>query len=66
MGTLSLGDRCGGSAGAVLLSGEAVDFVQRKTAGVDVARARTSLATNQISLNRARVSRCWGGDAADE
>src|SRR5437588_314277 len=43
LGTRSLGDSVWGSAGAVLLSWEAVDFGQRK-AGVDVARAQTSLA----------------------
>ena len=37
LGTRSLGDSVWGSAGAVLLSWEAVDFGQRK-AGVDVAR----------------------------
>src|SRR5436853_7925051 len=46
LGTRSLGDSVWGSAGAVLLSWEAVDFGQRK-AGVDVARAQTSLAKNQ-------------------
>src|SRR5437762_12821347 len=48
-GTRSLGDSVWGSAGAVLLSWEAVDFGQRK-AGVDVARAQTLLAKNQSEL----------------
>src|SRR5260221_2640642 len=51
LGTRSLGDSVWGSAGAVLLSWEAVDFGQRK-AGVDVARAQTSLAKNQTALTQ--------------
>src|SRR5882757_11454341 len=43
LGTRSLGDSVWGSAGAVLLSWEAVDFGQRK-AGVEVASAQTVLA----------------------
>src|SRR5437762_6923511 len=49
LGTRTLGDSVWGSAGAVLLSWEAVDFGQRK-AGVDVARAQTLLAKNQSEL----------------
>src|SRR5213592_4869561 len=54
-GTRSLGDSVWGSAGAVLLSWEAVDFGQRK-AGVDVARAQTSLAKNQTALTELDVA----------
>ena len=55
LGTRSLGDSVWGSAGAVLLSWEAVDFGQRK-AGVDVARAQTSLAKNQTALTELDVA----------
>ena len=55
LGTRSLGDSVWGSAGAVLLSWEAVDFGQRK-AGVDVARAQTSLARNQAALTELDVA----------
>src|SRR5258708_1652398 len=55
LGTRSLGDSVWGSAGAVLLSWEAVDFGQRK-AGVDVARAQTSLAKNQSALTELDVA----------
>src|SRR5438552_9377928 len=55
LGTRSLGDSVWGSAGAVLLSWEAVDFGQRK-AGVDVARAQTSLAKNQTVLTELDVA----------
>src|SRR5437773_693279 len=54
-GTRSLGDSVWGSAGAVQLSWEAVDFGQRK-AGVDVARAQTSLARNQTALTELDVA----------
>src|SRR5437773_6411681 len=54
-GTRSLGDSVWGSAGAVQLSWEAVDFGQRK-AGVDVARAQTSLAKNQSALTELDVA----------
>src|SRR5436190_1047116 len=49
LGTRSLGDSVWGSAGAVLLSWEAVDFGQRK-ASVEVARSQTALAKNQTAL----------------
>jgi outer membrane protein len=55
LGTQSLGDSVWGSAGGVLLSWEAVDFGQRK-AGVDVARAQTSLAKNQAALTEIDVA----------
>src|SRR5436853_4461192 len=55
LGTRSLGDSVWGSAGAVLLSWEAVDFGQRK-AGVDVARAQTELARNQTALTELDVA----------
>jgi outer membrane protein len=55
LGTRSLGDSVWGSAGAVLLSWEAVDFGQRK-ASVDVARAQTSLAKNQTALTELDVA----------
>src|SRR6184192_4271074 len=55
LGTRSLGDSVWGSAGAVLLSWEAVDFGQRK-AGVDVARAQTSLAKAQMALTELDVA----------
>src|SRR5436309_1193489 len=55
LGTRSLGDSVWGSAGVVLLSWEAVDFGQRK-AGVDVARAQTSLAKNQSALTELDVA----------
>ena len=55
LGTRSLGDSVWGSAGAVLLSWEAVDFGQRK-AGVDVALAQTSLAKQQTALTELDVS----------
>jgi outer membrane protein len=54
-GTRSLGDSVWGSAGAVLLSWEAVDFGQRR-ASVDVARAQTSLAKNQTALTELDVA----------
>src|SRR5262249_60043144 len=54
LGTRSLGDSVWGSAGAVLLSWEAVDFGQRK-AGVDAARAQASLANNQYALTELDV-----------
>lgn len=55
LGTRSLGDSVWGSAGAVLLSWEAVDFGQRK-AGVDAARAQSSLAKNQTALTELDVA----------
>src|SRR2546428_6146042 len=55
LGTRSLGDSVWGSAGAVLLSWEAVDFGQRK-AGVDVALAQTSVAKNQTALTELDVA----------
>jgi outer membrane protein len=55
LGTRSLGDSVWGSAGAVLLSWEAVDFGQRR-AGVDMARAQTSLAKHQIALTELDVA----------
>jgi outer membrane protein TolC len=55
LGTRSLGDSVWGSAGAVLLSWEAVDFGQRK-ATVDVARAQASLAKNQSALTELDVA----------
>jgi outer membrane protein len=55
LGTRSLGDSVWGSAGAVLLSWEAVDFGQRK-ATVDVARAQTTLAQNQSALTELDVA----------
>jgi outer membrane protein TolC len=55
LGTRSLGDSVWGSAGAVLLSWEAVDFGQRK-ASVDVARAQTSMARNQAALTELDVA----------
>src|SRR5712691_1353271 len=55
LGTRSLGDSVWGSAGAVLLSWEAVDFGQRK-AGVDVALAQTSLAKQQTALTELDVA----------
>src|SRR5213592_569213 len=55
LGTRSLGDSVWGSAGAVLLSWEAVDFGQRR-AGVDLARAQTSLAKNQTALTELDVA----------
>jgi outer membrane protein len=55
LGTRSLGDSVWGSAGAVLLSWEAIDFGQRK-ASVDVARAQTSLAKNQAALTELDVA----------
>src|SRR5712671_5876914 len=55
LGTRSLGDSVWGSVGAVLLSWEAVDFGLRK-AGVDVARAQTSLAKNQSALTELDVA----------
>lgn len=55
LGTRSLGDSVWGSAGAVLLSWEAVDFGQRK-AGVDVASAQTSLARSQSALTELDVA----------
>src|SRR6266851_4980084 len=55
LGTRSLGDSVWGSAGGVLLSWEALDFGQRK-AGVDVARAQTSLAKTQTALTELDVA----------
>ncbi len=55
LGTRSLGDSVWGSAGGVLLSWEAVDFGQRR-AGVDAARAQSSLAKNQIALTELDVA----------
>src|SRR3989440_12506511 len=55
LGTRSLGDSVWGSAGAMLVSWEAVGFGQRK-AGVDVARAQTSLAKNQSALTELDVA----------
>lgn len=55
LGTRSLGDSVWGSAAGVLLSWEAVDFGQRR-AGVDVARAQTSLARNQTALTELDVA----------
>jgi outer membrane protein TolC len=55
LGTRSLGDSVWGSAGAVLLSWEAVDFGLRK-AVVDVARAQNSLAKNQAALTELDVA----------
>lgn len=55
LGTRSLDNSVWGSAGAMLLSWEAVDFGQRK-AGVDVALAQTSLAKNQAALTELDVA----------
>src|SRR5438046_10024419 len=55
LGTQSLGDSVWGSAGGVLLSWEAVDFGQRR-AGVDAARAQTSLAKSQTALTELDVA----------
>src|SRR6266545_7989492 len=55
LGTRSLGDSVWGSAGAVPLSWEAVDFGQRR-ASVDVARAQTSLAKSQVALTELDVA----------
>ena len=55
LGTRSLGESVWGSAAGVLLSWDAVDFGQRK-AGVDVARAQTSLAKNQTALTELDVA----------
>ncbi len=55
LGTRSLGDSVWGSAAGVLLSWQAVDFGQRK-AGVDVARAQTSLAKSQTVLTELDVA----------
>jgi outer membrane protein TolC len=55
LGTRSLGDSVWGSAGAVLLSWDAVDFGQRK-ATVDVARAQTVLARSQAALTELDVA----------
>lgn len=55
LGTRSLTDSVWGSAAGVLLSWEAVDFGQRK-AGVDVARAQTSLAKHQTALTELDVA----------
>src|SRR5262249_53786516 len=55
LGTRSLGDSVWGSAGAVLLSWEAVDFGLRK-ASVDVARAQHSLANNESALTELDVA----------
>ncbi len=55
LGTRSLGDSVWGSAAGVLLSWDALDFGQRK-AGVDVARAQTSLAKTQTALTELDVA----------
>src|SRR5258705_2373210 len=55
LGTRSLGDSVWGSAGAVRLSWEAVDFGQRK-AGVDVALAQTTFARHQAALTELDVA----------
>src|SRR5436190_7120829 len=55
LGTRSLDNSVWGSAGAVLLSWEAVDFGQRK-AHVDTARAQTAVATNEAALTELDVS----------
>jgi len=55
LGTRSLSDSVWGSAGAVLLSWEAVDFGLRK-ARVDVAGAQASLAKNQSALDELDVA----------
>ena len=55
LGTRSLADSVWGSAGAVLLSWEAVDFGLRK-ASVDVALAQTSLARQQAALTELDVA----------
>src|SRR5260221_4760438 len=55
LGTRSLGDSVWGSAGAVLLSWEALDFGLRK-ASVDVALAQSSLARNQTALTELDVA----------
>jgi outer membrane protein TolC len=55
LGTRSLADSVWGSAGAVLLSWEAVDFGLRK-ASVDVARAQTLLARSQSALTELDVA----------
>ena len=55
LGTRSLGNSVWGSAGAILLSWEAVDFGQRK-AHVDAARAQTSVANNQAALTELDVA----------
>ena len=49
LGTRSLSDSVWGSAGAVLLSWEAIDFGQRK-ASVEAARAQASFAKNQTAV----------------
>jgi outer membrane protein len=55
LGTRSLSESVWGSAAAVLLSWEAIDFGQRK-ANVDVAHAQTSFAKNQIALTELDVA----------
>jgi outer membrane protein len=55
LGTRSLGTSVWGSAVGALLSWEAVDFGQRK-AGVEVARAQSSLAKNQTALTELDVA----------
>src|SRR5262245_44574259 len=50
LGTRSLDTSVWGSAGAVLLSWEAVDFGQRK-ANIEIARAQSSAARNQAALS---------------
>jgi outer membrane protein TolC len=55
LGTRSLGNSVWGSAAGALLSWDAVDFGQRK-AGVDVARAQTSLAKSQTALTELDVA----------
>jgi outer membrane protein len=55
LGTRSLGDSVWGSAGGVVLSWEAVDFGQRR-AGVDAAKAQSSLAKNQTALTELDVA----------
>src|SRR5262245_64032366 len=55
LGTRSFGDSVWGSAVGALLSWEAVDFGLRK-AGVDVARAQSSLAKNEVALTELDVA----------
>jgi outer membrane protein len=55
LGTRSLGDSVWGSAAGILLSWQAVDFGQRK-AGVDIARAQSSLSKNQEVLTELDVA----------
>ena len=55
LGTRSLDNSVWGSAGAVLLSWEAVDFGQLR-AHVDAARAQTAAATNEAALTELDVA----------